>query len=233
MPAAYNRRIAAGRGPDGSATQLDRDDQGGPAQALITTELHHLATISDGALRIGTVIGILAAVWSASRGMIGMITALDIAYDRVEQRGFVRFNLVAIALTVGMIVGGLVELVLVAGLPLILSAMGASGVTRTLALVLEWPLLVMIVLTGIAALYRYAPDRAGVRWRWLTPGALVATALWLIASILFSVYVSNFAGYDKTYGALGGIIVLLMWLWLSIYVVLFGAEINAAAERQT
>ncbi|MGH7156258.1 MAG: YihY/virulence factor BrkB family protein [Acetobacteraceae bacterium] len=204
----------------------------GAAQTLITTELHHLVTISGGALRIGTVIGILAAVWSASRGMSNLIIALDIAYGREEQRGFVRFNLVALALTGTMIVGGLVELGLVAGLPIVLSAVGASDVTRTLALVLEWPLLIAIVLTGLAALYRYAPDRAGARWRWLTPGAVVATGLWVIGSVLFSVYVSNFASYDKTYGSLGGIIVLLTWLWLSIYVVLFGAEINAEAERQ-
>ncbi len=102
-----------------------------------------------------------------------------------------------------------------------------------MALILEWPLLIIFMIAVLAVLYRYAPDRDTARWQWVSPGAVVATLLWVIGSILFAVYVSHFASYNKTYGSLGAIIVLLTWLWLSAYVVLFGAEINAESERQT
>ena len=97
----------------------------------------------------------------------------------------------------------------------------------------QWPLLIIIVMLGLAALYRYAPDRAEPQWRWVSPGAIVATLLWIIASIAFTVYVANFNSYDKTYGSLGGVIILLTWLYLSALTVLLGAVINAQAEKQT
>ena len=165
--------------------------------------------------------------------MSGMITALDIAYDQPERRGFFRFNLVALVLTVGFVVVGLVIIALVAGLPAAVAAIGLGGTTRWLALILEWPLLIVVMMAMLAVLYRYAPDRDMPRWQWISPGAAVATLLWVIGSIVFSVYVTHFGSYNKTYGSLGAIIVLLTWLWLSAYVVLFGAEINAELERQT
>jgi membrane protein len=179
------------------------------------------------------IVGILLALWSASRGTSGMITALDIAYDEEESRSFFRFNLIAIGLTLGLIVSGLVVIALVAGVPAVVAAVGIKSTAGWLALILEWPLLIVFVMTILAVLYRYAPDREMARWQWISPGAITATLLWVIASILFSVYVSHFGSYNKTYGSLGAIIVLLTWLWLSFYVVLFGAEINAEAERQT
>ena len=203
------------------------------ARQLIGDELHQLVSASGGALGIGVVLGLLLALWSASRGMSGMISALDIAYAQPERRGFFRFNLVALALTVGFVIVGLVVIALVAGLPAAVAAIGLGGTTRWLALIFEWPLLIVVMMAMLAVLYRYAPDRDMPRWQWISPGAVVATLLWVIASIVFSVYVSHFGSYNKTYGSLGAIIVLLTWLWLSAYVVLFGAEINAESERQT
>jgi membrane protein len=100
-------------------------------------------------------------------------------------------------------------------------------------LVLEWPLLIVVVMAGLAVLYRYAPNRSTPLWRWVSPGAMVATLLWLAGSVAFSVYVSEFNSYDKTYGSLGGVVVMLTWLYLSAFVALFGAVINAQSERQT
>jgi membrane protein len=205
----------------------------GSAEQLIGGELHQLASASGGALGIGAVVGILLALWSASRGMSGMITALDIAYDQPERRGFFRFNVLALVLTLGLIIGGLIVVALVAGLPALLSGMGARSGTWIVASIVEWPVLVVFVITMLAILYRYAPDRDEPKWRWISPGAVTAAALWLITSILFSVYVSHFGSYNKTYGSLGAIIVLLTWLWISVSAVLFGAEINAESERQT
>lgn len=203
------------------------------AKQLIGTELHQLVSASGGALSIGVVLGIAFALWSASRGMSGMISALDIAYDQPERRSFLRFNAVALILTVGLIIGGLIVIALVAGLPAVLSAMGADSGTKWVALIVEWPLLIIFVMVMLAVLYRFAPDRSEPRWEWISPGAVTATVLWVIGSIIFTVYVSHFGSYNKTYGSLGAVIVLLTWLWLSAYVVLLGAEVNAEAERQT
>lgn len=200
---------------------------------LIGDELHQLVSASGGALSIGVVLGIAFALWTASRGMSGMIGALDIAYDQVERRSFLRFNAVALVLTIGLIVSGLIVIALVAGLPAVLSAIGANPGTKWVALIVEWPLLIIFVMLMLAALYRFAPDRSEPRWEWISPGAVTATVLWTIGSVVFSIYVSHFGSYNRTYGSLGAVIVLLTWLWLSAYVVLLGAEINAQAERQT
>jgi membrane protein len=165
--------------------------------------------------------------------MSGLITALDIAYEERETRSFVKFNMVALALTGSLIVGGIIVVTLVAVLPAAVQLLDLGSGTKWLLLIIEWPLLLIIVMLGLAALYRYAPDRAEPQWRWVSPGAIVATVLWIIASIAFTVYVANFNSYDKTYGSLGGVIILLTWLYLSALTVLLGAVINAQAEKQT
>lgn len=203
------------------------------AQKLISDELHQLVSTSGGALSFGAILGILIALWSASRGMSGMISALDIAYDQKETRSFFRFNLLAIELTIAMVISGLILVAFVALLPAILSGIGASGVVKWLVLILEWPILMAFMMVALAALYRYAPNRDEPRWEWTSPGAIVATILWVIGSILFTVYVAHFGNYNKTYGSLGAVVVLLTWLWLSAYVVLLGAEVNGESERQT
>ena len=203
------------------------------SRQLLTDELHQLVSASGGKLGVTAGLGLLIALWSASRGMSGMITALDIAYEQPERRSFFRFNLVAVLLTLGMIVGGLVALGLVAVLPATVQAIGLTGWVKWLALILEWPLLALLVIVGLAVLYRFATDRDSPQWRWVSPGAITATVLWLLGSVAFSVYVGNFGSYDKTYGSLGGVVVLLTWLYLSMFAVIFGAVINAQAERQT
>jgi membrane protein len=176
---------------------------------------------------------LLFALWSASRGMSGMIAALDMAYEQRETRGFVKFNFVAIGLTLLMLAGGTVLIALVGVLPAAIQFVGLGSVAQWLLLILEWPLLIAVVMTGLALLYRYAPDRQATPWRWVSPGAVVATLLWVLGSIGFTLYVSHFSNYDRTYGSLGGVVVMLTWLWLTAFVALFGAVINAQAERQT
>jgi membrane protein len=182
-------------------------------QELLSQQLHALVAASSGALGFGAVVGILLALWSASRGMSGIITALNIAYEEKERRGFFKLNLIALGLTLGLLVGGIIVITLIG--------------------VVQWPLLVVLMMFGLAVLYRYAPDRDKPQWRWVSQGAIAATILWIIASIGFTVYVANFNSYDKTYGSLGGVVVLLTWLYLSTLVLLFGAAINAQSEKQT
>jgi len=162
-----------------------------------------------------------------------MMTALNIAYAQPERRGFIRFNATALVLTVVVIVAGLIALALVAGLPAVLNGAGAPGPGRWIGLVVEWPLLIVFVMGIVALIYRYGPDRNEPKWKWASPGVIVATILWIVGSILFTVYVYHFGSYNKTYGSLSALLVLLIWMWLSAFAVLFGAEINGEAERQT
>jgi membrane protein len=206
-----------------------------PAETLqlLSEEVHTLVQASQGALGFSAVVGLLVALWTASRGMSGLITALDIAYEEHERRGFLKFNLIALLLTVGLLLGGLVVIALVAVLPAALQFLAVGATAKWLGLVVQWPLLIVVVMLGLAVLYRYAPDRDEPQWRWVSPGAIVATLLWVVASIGFTLYVANFNSYNKTYGSLGGLIILLTWLYISSLVVLLGAVINAQSERQT
>jgi len=200
---------------------------------MIGAELHTLVSAPHGSLSIGAVVAVLFALWSASRGMSGLITAFDIAYQQKETRGFFKFNLIAIGLTVLMLIGGTVTIALVGVLPAAIQIIGLGGSTKWLLLALDWPLLIVVLMTGLAVMYRYAPNRASPQWRWISPGAVVATVLWLLGSAGFTVYVAHFNSYDRTYGSLGGVVVMLTWLYLSAFVALFGAVVNAQAERQT
>jgi membrane protein len=132
-----------------------------------------------------------------------------------------------------MLVGGTVIIALVGILPAAIQVIGLENSAQWLVLVLQWPLLVIVVTISLAVLYRYAPDRHEAHWPWVSPGAITATALWLLGSVGFTIYVAHFNSYDKTYGSLGGVVVMLTWLYLSAFVALFGAIINAQAERQT
>jgi membrane protein len=115
----------------------------------------------------------------------------------------------------------------------VLDALQLGQVGRIIAQVVRWALLVTLVVVALAVVYRVAPDRDAPRFRWVSTGALVAAGLWILGSVLFSLYVNNFGSYNKTYGALAGVVVLMLWLYLTSYIVLLGAEINAESERQT
>jgi membrane protein len=200
---------------------------------LLRQEMHNLVASSTGALGIAAIGGLLLALWSASRGMSGLITAINIAYEEQERRSFLKFNLITIGLTLGLVIGGILAIVLVAVLPAAVHLLAIGSATKWLLLLVQWPLLIVLAMAALAVLYRFGPDRAKPRWRWVTPGAVTATVFWIVASVGFTVYVANFNGYDKTYGSLGGVVVLLTWLYLSALMVLLGAVINAQSERQT
>ena len=203
------------------------------AQPLLTEQLTSVTQSSGGALSAGLVISLLAALWSASSGTGNLITAVNLAYDEKESRGFIKLRATALGLTLGGIVFVLLTLTLVAVVPVALDNLGLGVVGRVVAQVVRWVLLVGVVVVGLAVVYRVAPDRASPRFRWVSAGALVATVLWIIGSVAFSLYVNFFGNYNKTYGALAGVIVLMLWLFLTTYIVLLGAEINAESERQT
>ena len=219
--------------PSTIATQIDSLGSALPAEVkdLIITQLTEQSQ-RTGALSIGVIISLLLALWSASGGVANLVLAINTAYDETDDRPMVKKRLLALALTFGAIVFMIVLVTLIAVLPIVFSIFD-GGPLRWLVQVVRWVLIAVLIMIALAVLYRVAPDRDAPKMRWASPGAIVATVVWLVVSVGFSLYVSLFASYAKTYGALAGIVVLLMWLWLTSYAVLFGAEINAEAEQQT
>jgi membrane protein len=198
-----------------------------------TLQKHVQAGATGNRLGWAALAGALLALWSAAKGMSSLMEALNIVYDEKEQRGFIRRNATALLLTLAFIVFLLVFLGIIAGVPAVLSSLNVDDTVVRIVGYLRWPLLAVAQIVALAVLYRYAASRAEPKWRWITPGAIIATILWLAGSAAFSLYVSYFASYNKTYGALGVVVILLTWLLLSVYSVLLGAEINAEMEHQT
>ncbi|HEY0813278.1 MAG TPA: YihY/virulence factor BrkB family protein [Pseudonocardia sp.] len=203
------------------------------AQGIVGDQLQAVASPNRGALGFGFVISLLAAVWSASSGTMNLVKAVNLAYDETENRGFLKLRGIALLLTLGAIVFVLLTLALVAGVPVLIQALPLGTVGVVLAQVVRWVLLVAVIVAGLAVVYRVAPDRDAPKFAWVSIGSLIAAALWLVGSILFSLYVNNFGSYNKTYGAVAGVVVLMLWLYLTAYIVLLGAEVNAESERQT
>jgi membrane protein len=203
------------------------------ARSIMIDQLTAVTSASGGQLGFGVVLSIGLTLWSASRGVIAMITALNIAYDEKESRSFIKLNAIALALTVALIIFMIVTLAVVVGLPVVIGYLNLGATVEWAIRLARWPILAVAVIVALAVLYRYAPDRDAPRWRWVSWGAVVATVMWLLGSIAFSVYVSNFADYNKTYGTMGAVIILLLWFNLSSYAVLLGAELNSEMEHQT
>src|SRR5512132_3153631 len=199
--------------------------------AIIGTQLKQVTSGAGGALGVATVIGILTALWSASSGMKALITGVNLAYDETESRKFVKRRGLAILLTLGAMVLLGVALALIVGFPAVPDSWPTVLVWA--AAILRFVLLAVLLMAGLAALYRYAPDRDEPKWSWVSWGSGIATLLWILASVGFSIYVNAFGNYNKTYGALAGVIILMFWLFLTAYVVLVGAELNTEMELQT
>ncbi len=199
---------------------------------LVSAQLETVVDSSPSGLRLGVIVGLGVALWSASSGMAHLMGALTLAYDETDDRKFLRLRGLALTLTIGAIV---VLVASVSGMvaPNALDDSGAAGTAQAVLRVLRWPVLALVAMVALSLLYRWAPDRDAARFRWVSPGAVLATVVWLVASIGFSIYTSNFGDYNETYGALGAIVVVMLWLYLTAYVVILGAELNCELERQT
>jgi membrane protein len=200
---------------------------------LVQSQLSSIVDSSPQGLRLGALAGLVVALWSASSGMKHLIAAVNRAYDEDETRGFVRLRGLSLILTIGAMVGLLVALYALVVAPNSISDEGSMGLLRTTLLIVRWPLLAIAAMVGLAVIYRYAPDRAEPRWNWVSIGAVFATLVWLAASVGFSIYSANFGRYNETYGALGAVVVMMLWLYISAYAAVAGAELNAEMERQT
>jgi membrane protein len=203
------------------------------AQKLIIDQVGTLTARGRSTLGVGALVAILISLFSASAGINNLMTAINIAYDEEESRSAIKKRLISLALTVGAVVFMVIVLALIGVLPPLLRNIFGTSAVRWVLQIAGILILIVIVSVALAILYRVAPDRDAPKLKWVSVGAVVATVIWLLASLGFSLYVSTLGNYAKTYGAFAGIVILLFWLWLTAYAILLGAEINAEAEQQT
>ena len=203
------------------------------AAAILQDQASAVAEGAGGGVGLAAIGGLLISIYSASKGTKTLMEGMNIAYDEDEDRGFIKMNLVALALTALLVVGVLVALGSTVVVSALLGGLGLSSTARAVVEYGRWPVLALIVILGLAVLYRYGPSREEPEWKWVSVGAVVTTVLWIVGTIGFSIYARNFGSYNETYGALGGVIILLTWLWLSAWLVLLGAELNSEMEHQT
>jgi membrane protein len=219
--------------PETVRRQLDKLTQmlSPETATILSQQIRQITSGAGGALGVATIIGILTALWSASSGMKALITGVNLAYDETETRKFAKLRGLAILLTLGAMLLLTVAGATIAGFPPI--ADNLPVVLQWVVSILRFVVLAALLVVGLAVLYRYAPDRDEPKWTWVSWGSGVATVVWILASIGFSIYVNSFGNYNKTYGALAGIIILMFWLYLTAVIVLAGAELNTEMELQT
>jgi membrane protein len=189
------------------------------AVQILQRQLSEFAQHPHGTLRFGIGLGAALSLWSARKGMVALMKVTNVAYSEEESRGLLEQLLISLALAVGSVAVFIAVLLVGVAIPY-------SPAWRSL-------LLFAVAVLALAVVYRVAPDRKAPKWRWVTAGSFIAATLWLICSVLFASYVRNWGSYGRIYGALGGVVVLVLWFYLSGYIVILGAEINAETERQT
>ena len=215
------------------ARQSDRIAEQLPADAasLVTGQMEAVASTDSRSLGIGLVLAVLLALYGASGGVGNLITAVNLMFGFDETRGFLKRKLLAFGLTLGAILFLAVTITLVAVTPAVLDVMVDLPEVRGALEAGRWMLLVAAVVVSIGVLLRVAPDRPEKPPRLIGKGVLIASAMWILVSVGFSLYVDNFGNYGKTYGALAGVVVLLLWLWIGIYALLLGSAIEAVREH--
>ncbi|CAN5753817.1 YihY/virulence factor BrkB family protein [soil metagenome] len=203
------------------------------AASLLVDQARTVAGTSGGKLGATAAIGLVSALWSASSGMRWLLTALSLSYDEPEDRKFVKLRGTALVMTVGAALAFVVSIAVIAAAPALARSLGLGSVGATVFTVARWPFLGALVVAGLAVLYRYGPNRDAAKWRWVSWGSGVAAGIWLVASVAFAAYASVAGKFAATYGSVGGVVVMMLWLYLTVLSILLGAEINAEMEHQT
>jgi membrane protein len=222
-PADVERHIA-------SLTDVLPDE----GRRLVSYQLRSIAANSSTTLSFTFVFSLGFAWWSAASAMKALMEALNIVHGEADQRSVLRFNLEALLLTFGALVVAINAVVGVVVIPIALQFLDSLGLPREvgdLLSLVRWPILAVFVLLGLAVLYTVGPGHPRLRWRWLSWGSLVTTALWLLGSALFSLYVSAFNAYNRIYGSLAAVVILMVWLDWSAFLVILGAQLDAVIEQ--
>ena len=203
----------------------------GGAVDVIRDELNRLTSQPKGKLGISFFIALVVSLWSANGGIKALFDALNVIYEEEETRGYLRLNAQSLLFTVAIIGFLVVALACVVALPAVLDFF--PPFTAQIVSYARWPVLAILVAIGLALIYRYGPDRAEPRWRWISWGSAFAAIVWLSGSAIFSWYAANFGSFNKTYGSLGAVIGFMVWMWMSSIVILVGGKLNAEIEHQT
>ncbi len=201
------------------------------ALAILNDEMTKLLAARR-TLGLGLTVSLLFALWTTNYGTSSLISALNVAYEEQEKRGYIRVTLTGLGITLGLVLFGIVTLLLVAILPVIIDWLPVPDGWRHTIAFIRWPILAVIVIAALALIYRLGPSRSYAELRWVSRGAIIATIAWVAVSYGFSFYVARFSSYDKTYGSLGAVVVLMLWLYLTAYVVLLGAALDHELARR-
>lgn len=202
------------------------------AYQVIQSQVERTIEGSRTQLGLTSLFSLAVALWSANSGTKAGMDALNVVYDRHETRSFLHLNSLSLALTLGAMSILMIAVGIVVVLPILFAFSDFGRYSETFSALLRWPLLILLVLSGLLAFYRFGVDRTFSGWRWLSIGAIVALAGWVAASFLLSWYLANFGNYNAIYGSLGAVMGLMVWMWISVLIVLAGAELNAVLERE-
>lgn len=201
------------------------------AYEILKTQLEKLVSTPESALGWSMAIGILFSLWSANKGTKSLFTGVDIAYDTVNQRGFLKQNALTLSFTLGAILLLIISMILIVVFPALVGLIGLPSGIENLIGYGRWLLLAAILIWFLGEVYKHAPFKKAPKRRWVIPGALLATLLWLLASWGFSFYVSNFGSYGEVYGSISAVVVMLLWLFITSFIILLGAELNSEIEK--
>lgn len=203
------------------------------AHGMISDILEQQSQKPGSSLGWSLVLGLLIALWSANKGTKAVFQGVNITYKQKDERGFFKLTGLTLLFTLGGIVVGFVAIVMVVAFPALIDKIGLPPTLETIIQLLRWPILVLIVMPALAAVYKVAPYRQSPEFKWTSWGAMIATIFWLAGSLLFTVYINNFGSFDATYGSFAAVIILMLWFYLSALIILVGAEINSEMEHQT
>ena len=199
---------------------------------MLSNILNRLASQSNQSLGWSLVLSILIFFWSANKGTSAVFEGVNIAYNKVDERNFFKKNAITLLFTIGGIIAGFLSITIVIGFPAFIGQLGLPSFLRIFIGWLRWPLMAGIIIAALGLIYKVAPDRKTEGFKWMNWGAITATLLWLAGSLLFTFYVNNFGSYEKTYGSFAAVIILMLWFFLTAYVILLGAEINSVLENR-
>ena len=221
--------------PDQIREQISKLSYIVPEQAfgMIKDFLEPVIAKSKKEIGWGLAISVLVSIWSANKGTSALFQGVNIAYDENDTRGIIKKNFLTLLFTLGGVVVGLISLLIVIFFPFLIKNIGLTPQIEHTFIWFRWVLLGIILVLSLSTVYKFAPNRRSPRFRWVTWGALLGSIVWLGGSMLFSWYVSNFGGYDDLYGSFAAVAILMLWLFLTAFIVLMGAEINSEMEHQT
>ncbi|HKJ79831.1 MAG TPA: YihY/virulence factor BrkB family protein [Prolixibacteraceae bacterium] len=203
------------------------------ASGLISNILEKTAGKSQETLGWSLVLSILLSLWSSKKAISAVFEGVNIAYNESDDRGFIKKTAITLLFTIGGIILGILSIAFVLGFPAVVDKLNLPMVLEMVFAILRWVILAAIIMFSLALIYKIAPDRDNPKFRWVTWGTVLATVFWLGGSLLFTFYVNNFGNYDKTYGSIAAVIILLLWFFLTGFIILIGAEINSEMEHQT